>query len=468
MKQKFKHKPSVFRLLKEALNGTEQDFTKINIKTGIFLLSVPMILEMIMESLFAVVDIFFVGRLGEHAIATVGLTEAVLMIVYSIGVGVSMAATAMVSRRFGEKNYKGAGSAAFQLLTFGATTSILMGIGGWFFADELLLLMGADDKVIAQGSGYTKIIFAGNTAIMLLFLINGTFRGAGQPHLAMRTLWISNGLNIVLDPLLIFGIGSFQGWGLEGAAIATTTGRSIGVIYQLWHLFNGKHRLVIMKENIKLKVKTIKRIVSISAGGMGQFLIDSAAWILLTRMMAEFGSVAVAGFTIGFRILMFTLMPAWGLSGAAATLVGQNLGAKKFKRAELSAWITAKQNFIFLAFVTAIYLIFGYQLAGFFTDNPEVRQVAANGLKIIVLGYIFFAVGMVMIQAFNGAGDTRTPAFINIAILWFLEIPMAYILAFPMGLETTGIFITIAFCHSLHAVVAVWFFRKGKWKQAIA
>ncbi len=454
-----------WKLFKEALQGKDQDFTKINIKTGIFLLSVPMILEMIMESLFAVVDIFFVGRLGDDAVATVGLTEAVVIIVYSVGMGISMAATAMIARRFGEKEFKKAGSAAFQLLIFGSSISLLIAMLGFLFAKEILQLMGASPEVLAIGVPYTKIIFAGNLAVMLLFLINGAFRGAGQAHLAMRALWLSNGINIILDPILIFGLGSFEGLGLVGAAWATTTGRSIGVLYQLYHLLNGKHRLAILAENIKFKWVTMKRIASISIGGMGQFLIDSAAWIVLTRITAEFGSSSVAGFTIAFRILIFSLMPAWGLSAAASTLVGQNLGAKKIKRASLSVWLTARYNVIFLSIITILYLTFGNTLASWFTLSEEVSQIAALGLKIIVLGYIFFAVGMVMIQAFNGAGDTKTPMYINIGVLLLLEIPLAYFLSITLGMEVKGIFIAIAICHSLHALVALWFFRKGRWKH---
>lgn len=450
---------------KIALKGEEQDFTKINIKRGIFLLSVPMILEMIMESLFAVVDIFFVGKLGDDAVATVGLTEAVIVIVYSMGVGISMAATALVARRFGEKKYNKAGSAAFQLLVFGSSISLVISVLGIVFAREILEIMGASDTVLAIGVPYTRVIFAGNLAIMLLFLINGAFRGAGQAHLAMRSLWISNGINIVLDPIFIFGIGSIDGMGLEGAAWATTIGRSIGVLYQLYHLFNGKHRLVIRKENRILQWKTMRKIASISFGGMGQFLIDSVAWIALTRITAEFGSAAVAGFTISFRILIFSLMPAWGLSAAASTLVGQNLGAQKIRRATLSVWLTARYNVIFLSIVTLMYLLFGDYLAALFSSSPEVQKIAALGLRIIVLGYVFFAVGMVMVQAFNGAGDTRTPMFINIAIFIGIEIPLSYVLAIPLQMEVFGIFIAIAVCHSLHALVSLYFFKKGRWKS---
>ncbi len=453
-----------WQLIKDAIVGKEQDFTSLPLKTAIFVLAIPMILEMMMESLFAVVDIFFVARLGEHAIATVGLTESVIVLVYAMGFGISMAATALISRRFGEKEYKEAGAAAFQLLVVGGVISIFLGIIGWFSAPDILALMGAEPEVIETGVSYTRIIFAGNTAIMLLFLLNGAFRGAGQAHHAMRTLWIANGFNIVLDPLLIFGIGSWDGYGLEGAAIATTMGRSFGVVYQLYHLFNGKHKLKILRENLHINWEIIKKIMDIALGGMGQFLIDSVSWIALTRMVAEFGSTSLAGYTICSRILIFTILPAWGLSGAAATLVGQNLGAKQPERAEQAVWLTARYTVIFMASVTGIYLLFSKEMAGFFTSIPAVQNIAAQGLWVIVIGYVFFALGMVVTQAFNGAGDTRTPAWINIGVLWFLEIPLAYVLAFPFGLAHLGVFIAIGFSHSFHALVSFYFFRKGKWK----
>jgi putative MATE family efflux protein len=464
MKHKFSN---FFKLFAEAIQGKEQDYTKINLKRAIFLLSVPMILEMIMESLFAVVDIFFVGRLGKHATATVGLTEAVLMIVYSVGVGISMAATALIARRFGEKNYKEAGSAAFQLVFLGGVISLIISVLGILFAEDVLILMGASQEVLAIGVPYTRVIFAGNMAIMLLFLINGAFRGAGQAHLAMRTLWISNGINIVLDPLLIFGIGSFEGLGLVGAAWATTIGRSFGVLYQLYHLLNGKHLLKILREHITLKWSVIKNILIISSGGMGQFLIDSAAWIVLIRLANSFGDDSVAGLTITFRILMFSLMPAWGLSGAASTLVGQNLGAKKAKRAMLSVWLTARYNVIFLFIITFIYLLFADVIASWFINSSDVANIAAQGLRVIVLGYVFFGVGMVMIQAFNGAGDTKTPMFINIFVFILLEIPLAFFLSIYLDMAMLGIFITISFCHSLHALISLWLFRKGNWKKVV-
>ncbi|OKL41732.1 MATE family efflux transporter [Pontibacter flavimaris] len=448
-----------------AIKGKEQDYTTLGIKHSIVLLAIPMILEMLMESLFAIVDIFFVGRLGSNALAVVGLTESVLMIIYAVGMGISIAAAALVARRVGEKNFHEAGSITFQLIVTGLLLSLLMGGLATYFAAETLTLMGASPEVVTEGLAYARIIFAGNVAIILLFLINGAFRGAGQPHLAMRALWLANGANILLDPLLIFGIGHFDGLGLAGAAWATTIGRSLGVVYQLYHLFNGKHLLKITGDNLVLSFKVMYRILKLSSGGVGQYLIDSASWILLTRLIAEFGSNALAAYTIAFRVIIFTLLPAWGLSSAAATLVGQNLGARKAKRAELAVWLTARYNMVFMAAVTLIFILFGKHLSSFFTDDTEVIGIATEALQIITLGYIFFGLGMVMVQAFNGAGDTRTPALINIVVLWLLEIPLAYTLALYLDMAYTGIFIAIACCHSLHALVSWWLFRRGTWKQ---
>ncbi|WP_161888129.1 MATE family efflux transporter [Pontibacter russatus] len=453
------------RLISLAVKGREEDYTTLSIRKSIVLLAIPMILEMLMESLFAVVDIFFVGRLGPSAIATVGLTESVLMIIYAVGMGISIAGTALVSRRFGEKNYQKAGSITYQLMVTGLVLALLTGGVATYFAGEILALMGAAPDVVAGGIGYARVIFVGSVAIIMLFLINGAFRGAGQPHLAMRALWIANGANIILDPVLIFGIGFIPALGLEGAAWATTAGRSLGVVYQLYHLFNGKHLLKISRENMVVSFAVIARILKVSSGGMGQYLIDSASWIFLTRIIAEFGSNALAGYTIAFRIIVFTLLPAWGLSSAAATLVGQNLGAQKARRAELAVWLTARYNVIFMAAVTLSFLLFGEHLSAIFTSEPEVIRIASEALGIITLGYIFFGLGMVMVQAFNGAGDTRTPAIINVVVLWLIEIPLAYLLAVSLGFAATGIFIAIAICHSLHALVSWWLFRKGKWKK---
>jgi putative MATE family efflux protein len=454
-----------WQLLRSSMSDHNIDFTQLSIKKSIFLLSIPMIVEMMMESIFAVVDIFFVGQLGNYALATVGLTESILMIIYSIGMGISMAATAMIARRFGEKNHKQAGTAAFQLIFSGAILAVILGATTYFFAADILRLMGASEELIAYGVGYSKIIFAGNIVIVLLFLINGIFRGAGSPQLAMRSLVLANGLNMILDPLFIFGFGSFAGWGIEGAAIATTTGRAIGVLYQLYHLFGGKHQLKILKENVVIHWTTIKKIFSISAGGMGQFLIDSASWIFLTRIIADFGADVLAGYTIAFRVIIFSILPSWGLSGAAATLVGQNLGAKLPDRAEKAVWITAKYNVIFLAFVTVLFVLFGESISSIFSTNEIAIEISGLALSIITLGYVFFGLGMVMIQAFNGAGDTRTPMLINIVVLWFMEIPLAYFLAKNLNWGPEGVFAAIAICHSFHALVSWFWFKRGRWKR---
>lgn len=448
-----------------AIKGREFDFTKISLSKSIILLATPMILEMVMESLFAIVDIFFVGKLGDHAVSIVGLTESVIFLVYAVGMGLSMAGTALISRRIGEKEDKKAGDIAFQLLLVGIIFSIILSITGFVFAKDILQIMGGDKKIIEEGYTYTQTIFIGNTAILLLFLLNGIFRGAGTAHIAMQTLMISNGFNILIDPLFIFGIGNWEGFGLQGAAIATTTGRSLGVIFQLYHLFKGNNRLKITLQNMVVKAKTIWKIFKISINGMGQFMIDSIAWLILTRIVAVFESEAIAAYTILVRILIFSLMPAWGLSGAAATLVGQNLGAKKIKRAQLSVYLTAKYNMIFLVTVSLIYFFWGKHVIGFFTSNPNVISIAQEGLQIMVLGYIFFAVGMVMIQSFNGAGDTKTPLWINIFIFGCIEIPLAYLLAITLDYKMTGVFVSITISHSLHAVISYILFKKGRWKR---
>jgi putative MATE family efflux protein len=451
--------------IKNAIQGGDFDFTKISLPKSIFLLATPMILEMVMESLFAIVDIFFVGKLGENAVSVVGLTESVVFLVYAVGMGLSMAGTALIARRIGEKNNKQAGDIAFQLLLVGIFLSLIISITGYFFASDILKIMGGNNNIILEGSNYTKTIFLGNTAILLLFLLNGIFRGAGTAHLAMQTLILSNGLNIFLDPLFIFGIGNWEGFGLQGAAIATTTGRSIGVFFQLYHLFGGKNKLKIGLQNMVIKIQTIWKIFKISINGMGQFMIDSVAWLILTRIVAVFENEAIAAYTILVRILIFSLMPAWGLAGAAATLVGQNLGAQKVKRAEIAVYLTAKYNMIFLIVVSLIYFFGGKYVIGFFTQNQNVMVLAQNGIQIMVLGYIFFAVGMVMIQSFNGAGDTKTPLWINIFIFGGIEIPLAYLLAIPLNLRLNGVFISITISHSLHAIIAYFLFKKGRWKK---
>jgi len=419
---------------------------------------------MIMESLFAVVDVFFVSKVSVNAVATVGLTESVLFIIYSIAVGFSMAVTAFVARRVGEKEFKRAGDAAFQAIFLAIVVSVILGLAGFIYAEDVLRLMGGEEALISEGAGYAQIMYAGNMSIILLFLINAIFRGAGDPSIAMRSLWIANGLNIILDPLLIFGIGFFPEMGVMGAAVATTLGRSIGVLYQLYHLLSGSSVVRITMDNIVLRVKTIVEMIKVSAGGISQFLIESASWIFLVRVISTFGSEALAGYTIAFRVIVFTLLPSWGMANAAATLVGQNLGAKQPERAATSVWRTAKYNALFLVTVSLIFFLFAQPILSFFTDEPEVKRIGISALEIICLGYIFFSYGMVISQAFNGAGDTRTPMWISLVVFWFIQIPLAYWLSIELNWQSNGVFYSIAIAHSLYAIVSILLFRKGKWK----
>ena len=449
---------------KKALKGLEEDFTQISIKKAIFYLSVPMILEMVMESLFAVVDIFFVGKLGVYAVATVGLTESVLTIIYSIAIGLSMAATAIVARRIGEKKPKEASAAAFQAIVVCSFFAVAVAVLGVYQAKNMLAIMGGEEDVVESGYRYTQVIFGGNVCVMLLFLINGIFRGAGNAAVAMRALWIANGFNIVLDPLLIFGLGPIPAMGLEGAAWATTTGRGIGVIYQFYILFNGKSIIKFYWESLNMKWKTVWTILKVASGGMGQFLIESASWIFLMRIISDSGSIALAGYTVAVRLIIFALLPAFGLSNAAATLVGQNLGALQPGRAEKSAWLAAHLTAIFLGFCSIVFIAGAEFFIGIFNQDQGVIEVGKWGLTIICLGYVFFAYGMVMTQSLNGAGDTRTPTIINLSVLWAFQIPLAYFLAIYLNWGATGVFWAIAISHSLHALVSTMVFRRGKWK----
>lgn len=449
---------------KRAVQGKEEHFTSGSIRRAIFYLAIPMMLEMVMESLFAVVDIFFVGQIGMEAVAAVGLTESVITIIYSISMGLSMAATAVVSRRVGAKKFRAAGDVAFQAILLSAIISVLTGAAGIIYAEDALRIMGADEQVIQQGAGYTKIIFAGNLGIMLLFLINGIFRGAGSAALAMRSLWIANGINFVLDPLLIFGWGPIPAMGIEGAAWATSIGRILGVGYQLWHLLDGSAIIRITRKNLVFRTRTILRLLKLSFGGMGQFLIESASWIFLMRIVSESGSIALAGYTIAIRIIIFTLLPAWGMSNAANTLVGQNLGAGHPERAEKSVWMAALFNAVLLGLVSLVFLLLSKPIMGVFTTDAAVIEVGTEVLLILCLGFVLFAYGMVMTQAFNGAGDTYTPTVINICLYWLLEIPLAWFLAIWLNWGATGVFWAISIAHSLHSVVGVIIFRRGKWK----
>lgn len=460
----YKYIQKLYAYFKIAIKGSETEFTSGSINKAIFLLSVPMILEMVMESLFAVVDVFWVSKVSTDAVATVGLTESVLMLVYSIAIGMSMAATAMVARRIGEKNPKGAGHAAFQAMLIAFVISLFISGFGIYYARDILVLMGGSPELVEKGHGYTQWMLGGNLCIMLLFLINGIFRGAGDASMAMRSLWLANGLNIILDPLFIFGLGPIPGFGVEGAAIATTLGRSIGVLYQLNGLFNGKRIIKLTIENIRIRMSTIQKIFNIALGGMGQFLIESASWIFLVRIISEFGSSALAGYTIAFRIIVFTILPSWGMANAAATLVGQNLGAEKPERAEESVWKTAHLNTAFLGIISVIFFIWARPFVGIFAPDEVVLDYGVLALRIICVGYITFAYGMVISQAFNGAGDTRTPTYMNIAFFWVIQIPLAYLLALHMEMGFTGAMISVAVAFALHAMACIYFFRLGKWK----
>lgn len=447
-----------------ALKGEETEFTSGSINRAIFLLSIPMIAEMVGEALFAIVDMIFVSRISVNAIATVALTESPLMIIYSVAVGLSMAATAIVARRIGEKKPEKAANAAFQSILLAAAVGIVLGVPGFIYAEEILALMGGESDLIAEGVGYTRIMYAGNISIVLIFLINGVFRGAGNASIAMKSLLLANGLNMILDPIFIFGWGPVPAFGVEGAAIATTTGRSVGVLYQIVHLVNGSSIIKLGWENFVVRLKTLKEIVIVSIGGIGQFIVESLSWLFLVRVIAEFGTDAIAGYQMSFRVIIFTLLPSWGMANAAATLVGQNLGAQKPDRAEISVWKTAKWNTIFLIFIAILFSIFADEVLSVFNQTGVVQQTAIDALRIICFGYIFFAYGMVIGQAFNGSGDTRTPLYINLVVFWVIQIPLAYLLSIKLDWGPEGVFFCIAFCHSLYAVIAIWLFRKGKWK----
>lgn len=457
---------SFFRLLKQALKGDEQDYTALSIDRAIFLLSVPMILEMIMESVFAVVDVYFVSQLNDNdAVATIGLTESVLTLVYSLAIGLSMGATAMVARRVGEKDIPAARVAALQAIYIGLGVSLLVSVVGIFFSDDILRLMGGSESLIERNVGYTRWMFTGNITIMMLFLINAIFRGAGDASLAMRSLIIANGLNIVLDPLFIFGFGPVPAMGVEGAAIATNIGRGVGVLYQVYHLVRGKGTIKLARQKMAVQWDIIVRLLKVSAGGTGQFIIASASWLFLVRIMSTFGSPAVAGYTIAIRLIVFAILPAWGMANASATLVGQNLGAGHPERAEKSVWRAAFLNMIFLGLVTVAFLLLARPMIALFTDDAEVLRHGIMCLQIVSLGYVFYAYGMVVSQSFNGAGDTRTPTLINLVGFWMFQIPLAYFLALQLGVGTPGVYAAISIAESAIAIAGIIIFRQGKWKS---
>jgi putative MATE family efflux protein len=448
---------SVWQQLKNAIKGTEEDYTQIPMNKAIFLLAVPMILELVMESAFAVVDIYFVGKLGSSAVATVGLTETFMFLLYSIAMGLSMAVTAIIARRIGEKNKEDASTSAVQSIFLGVLASIPFALMGIFFAKDLLAFMGADAWVLTKGYIYTQWMLGGNVVIMLLFVINAIFRGAGDAAIAMRVLWIANGINIVLAPTLIFGWGPIPAMGIEGAAIATNIGRGTGVLVQLWLLFKGGKHIQVKLSQLYWDVKNMLNILKTALGGIGQMIIAMTSWIFLMRILAEIGSEAVAGATIAIRIMMFTMMPAWGLSNAAATLVGQNLGA---------VWKTGTYNMIFLVAVSVIYFVFNRSLMEIFTADAKVIDIGSQWLRI--LSYSFFVYGwwMVSTQAFNGAGDTTTPTKINIVFFWLIQIPLAYYLAIGLDLKQYGVFWAVFVSETSVGLFTLWLFNRGGWKKA--
>lgn len=457
---------STWQELKNAIRGTEADYTRIGIKKAVFLLAVPMILELVMESTFAVVDIYFVGKLGASAVATVGLTETYLFLLYSVAMGLATAVTAIIARRIGEKNKESAGTSAIQSIFLALLASVPFAIAGIFFARELLTVMGADSWSITHGYHYTQWMLGGNIVIMLIFVINAIFRGAGDAAIAMRILWIANGINIILDPLLIFGWGPFPALGIEGAALATNIGRGTGVIIQLWTLFKGGKHIRAKFSQLYWDAKIILNILRTSLGGVGQMIVAMTSWIFLMRILADVGSEAVAGATIAIRIMMFSMMPAWGLSNAAATLVGQNLGAGHPERAESAVWKAGFYNMIFLIGVSVVFFFFNQSLMDFFTADAIVIAIGAEWLRILSFSYFVYGWWMVSVQAFNGAGDTKTPTKINLVFFWLIQIPLSYFLAVILDWEHSGVFWGVFISETSVGLFTLWLFKRGGWKKA--
>jgi putative MATE family efflux protein len=456
---------SLWPSLVEAVRGSHQDYTNGNLNRAIFLLAVPMVLEMVLESLFAVVDVFWVGRLGANAVATVGLTESMLMLVFAVGAGLGLSTTAMVARRIGEKDPEGAADAAVQAIALGLIVSVAIGVPCLLLAPRLLRLMGASPEIVSVGSGYSRICLGGSGVVLLLFLNNAVFRGAGDAAIAMRLLWVSNIINLILDPCLIFGIGPFPRLGVTGAALATFIGRSIGVIYQFYRLLQGTERIHILTRQIRLHFEVLWRLARVSLTGILQFAIAQTSWIGLVRIISTFGAAALAGYTIAIRIVIFAILPSWGLSNAAATLVGQNLGAGKPERAETAVWRTGFYNMIFLGAVGIFFVLFAEPVVRLFTHDPLVVPLGVACLRIVSYGNIGYAYGMVMLQAFNGAGDTVTPTIVNFFGFWLLEIPLAYGLAIPLRLQSDGVYWAIVIAEGGIAAASAVLFGKGRWKK---
>ncbi|HYX82761.1 MAG TPA: MATE family efflux transporter [Gemmatimonadales bacterium] len=453
-----------WQTIRAAIRGTHHDYTSGPIGRAIILLAVPMVLEMLMESLFAVVDIFWVAHIGADAVATVGLTESLLTLVYTAAMGLSIGVTAMVARRIGEKNSAGAAEAAVQGIALGVITALVIGVSGVWLAPKLLGVMGAAPDVIAIGQNYTRIMLGGNVVILLIFLINAIFRGAGDAAIAMRVLWLANWINIILGPLLIFGVGPFPRLGLTGAAIATTIGRGTGVLYQLYRLWRRDGRVVIHRDHIALQPVVMKTLLRLSATGTFQVFVGMASWIGLTRINASFGTDALAGYQIAIRIIIFALLPSWGLANAAATMVGQALGAGKPERGEQAVWKAAFYNVMFLGTAGLVFVIFANPIAHVFTNDPDVAAIAASCLRIISYGYLFYAYGMVLTNSFNGAGDTWTPTWLNLFCFWLWEIPLAWWLAVHFNQGPRGVAWAVTIAFSTLAVASAVLFRRGRWK----
>src|SRR5271166_3314388 len=456
--------PTLWSSLLEALRGSHQDFTAGSLNRAIFLLAVPMVLEMVLESLFAVVDVFWVARLGADAVATVGLTESMLSLVFAVAMGLSLSTTAMVARRIGEKDPADAAVAAVQAIILGLAVSLAFGIPCFLFAPRLLRLMGASPAIVASGSNYTRIALGGGGVVLMLFLNNAIFRGAGDAAIAMRLLWVSNIINLALDPCLIFGLGPFPRLGVTGAALATCTGRSIGVLYQFYRLLKGTERIHVLARHLRLNLEVLWRLLRVSLTGILQFTIANASWIGLVRIISLFGSSAVAGYTVAIRIVIFFILPSWGLSNAAATLVGQNLGAGRPDRSEQAVWRTGIYNMIFLGTIGVFFFLFATPVLRLFVHDPEVVSIGAVALRIFSCGNIAYAYVMVLLQAFNGAGDTVTPTYVNFFGFWVLEIPLAWFLAVHTHLQWRGVLVAFVCAEFAVALVSLVLFRRGKWR----
>ncbi|HYF37239.1 MAG TPA: MATE family efflux transporter [Prosthecobacter sp.] len=455
---------SFWRSVWQSLNGEERDYTAEPLNRAVLLLAVPMVLEMMMESAFAVADVFWVSRLGKEAVAVVGITESLMTLIYSVAMGLSIAATAIVARRIGEKDPEKAAQAAAQVVLLGVAVAAGMGTLLGFFAPNILRFMGADEGVVALGSGYARIMLGGNATVFLIFVINAIFRGAGDAVIAMRTLWLANALNIVLDPCFIFGWGPFPEMGVAGAAVATNIGRGIGVLYQLWHLAGHHSRIRVRWRHLRPEPEVIRQVLNKASSGAIQMLIATTSWVGLFKILALFGNAALAGYTIAIRLVMFALMPAWGLSNAGATLVGQNLGAEKPDRAAAAVWMATKLNMLVLGAVGLIFILFARPLIGLFTTEPEVLAFGAQSLWIVSLAFPMYAAGMCFESAFNGAGDTWTPTRLNLFCLWLGQIPVAWLLSKQLGLGPIGVFISVPAAFTALTIASALLFRRGKWK----